>query len=55
MSTIKKGMEENCHKLPLYQTYPGDIQMLFALLALFEGNPPATGGFPSQRASDADL
>ena len=26
-----------------------------ALLALCEGIPPATGGFPSQRASDAEL
>ena len=26
--------------------------MLSALLALCEGNPPVTGGFPSQRASD---
>ena len=29
-----------------------DMEMLFALLAICEGNP---GGFPSQRASDAEL
>ena len=28
------------------------MAMLSALLALCEGNPPVTGGFPSQRASD---
>ena len=28
---------------------------LSALLALCEGNPPVTGGFPSQRTSDAEL
>ena len=26
-----------------------------ALLALCEGNPPVTGGFPSQRASNAEV
>ena len=28
------------------------MELLTALLALCEGNPPATGGFPSQRTSD---
>ena len=31
------------------------MEMLSALLALCEGNPPGTGGFPSQRTSNADL
>ena len=30
-----------------------DMEALSALQALCEGNPPVTGGFPSQRASDA--
>ena len=30
-----------------------DIEMLSLLLALCVGNPLVTGGFPSQRASDA--
>ena len=29
--------------------------MLSSLLALCEGNPPVTGGFPSHRASNADV
>ena len=29
--------------------------LLLALLAFCEGNPPMTGGFPSQRASNAEL
>ena len=32
-----------------------DMEMLSALLALCEGNPPVTGGFPSQRASNVKL
>ena len=32
-----------------------DIEILAALLALCEGNPPVTIWFPSQRASDAKL
>ena len=31
------------------------MERLSTLLALCEGNPPVTGGFPSQRASNADL
>ena len=31
-----------------------DIETLSASLPLCEGNPPVTGGFPSQRASDVD-
>ena len=27
---------------------------MFILMALFEGIPPVAGGFPSQRASDAE-
>ena len=29
------------------------VEILSTLLALCEGNPPVTGGFPSQRVSDA--
>ena len=32
-----------------------DMETLPALLALCEGNPPMTGGFPSQRASIVEL
>ena len=32
-----------------------DMETLSALLALCEGNPPFTGGFPSQRASNVEL
>ena len=32
-----------------------DMETLSALLALYEGNPRVTGGFPSQNANDADL
>ena len=32
-----------------------DMETLSVLLALYKGNPPITGGFPSQRASDRDL
>ena len=32
-----------------------DTETLSTLLALCEGNPPMTGGFPSQRASNAEL
>ena len=32
-----------------------DMEMLSSLLALCEGNPPVTGGFPPQRASNAGL
>ena len=32
-----------------------DIETLSALLALCVGNPPVTGGFPSQRASNVEL
>ena len=32
-----------------------DMEMLSSLLALWEGNPPVTGGFPSHRASNADV
>ena len=32
-----------------------DMVMLSSLLALCEGNPPVTGGFPSQRANNAEL
>ena len=31
------------------------MNMRSILLALCEGNPPVTGGFPSQRASNAEL
>ena len=31
------------------------IKPISALLAFSEGNPPVTGGFPSQRASKADF
>ena len=30
------------------------VDIISALLALCEGNPPVTGGFPSQRASNAE-
>ena len=30
------------------------METVYALLALCEGNPPVTGGFPSQRASNAE-
>ena len=32
-----------------------DMETIFALMALCEGNPPVIDGFPSQRASDAGL
>ena len=32
----------------------GPWELLTSLLALCEGNPPVTGGFPSQRASNAE-
>ena len=32
-----------------------DIQTFSGLMALCEGNPPVTGGFPPQRASNAEL
>ena len=32
-----------------------DMETVSASLTLCEGNPPRTGGFPSQRTSDADL
>ena len=32
-----------------------DMEMLSTLLALCEGNPPVTSGFPSQRASNEKL
>ena len=32
-----------------------DMDKLSALVALCEGNPPVTGGFPSQRATNAEL
>ena len=32
-----------------------DMEMLPSLLALCEGNPPVSGGYPSQRASNAEL
>ena len=31
------------------------MEMIFVLLDLFQGNPPFTGGFHSQRASNAEL
>ena len=31
------------------------MEAISALLALCEGNPPATGGFPFTKASDAEL
>ena len=31
------------------------MERVSALLALYEGNPPVTGGFPSQRASNASF
>ena len=52
-------------KLPVWHLLPchppkglvphDDMETLSALLALCEGNPPVTGGFPSQRSSNADL
>ena len=38
-----------------YSWWRNDMEMLFALLALCEGNPPVTSGFPSQRASNVVL
>ena len=32
-----------------------DLETFSALLALCEGNPPVTGGFPSQRTSNAEM
>ena len=32
-----------------------DMEMLFTLLALCEGNPPVPGGFPLQKASNTEL
>ena len=32
-----------------------DMEMFSTLLTLCEGNPPVTGGFPSQRASNVDM
>ena len=32
-----------------------DIKSRSVLLPLFEENPPVTGGFPSQRASNAEI
>ena len=32
-----------------------DMETLSVLLALYKGNPPITGGFPSQRASDRNI
>ena len=42
-------LSNKCH------TFHDDVMMwnASALLALCEGNPPVTGGFPSQRASNA--
>ena len=40
--------EEKCD-LPWWHH---DMETLSLLLALCEGNPPVTGGFPSQRASN---
>ena len=31
------------------------METISALLVLCEGNPPVNGGFPSQKASDAEL
>ena len=36
-------------------TKQGTTTLLSALLALGEGNPPVTGGFPSQRASNLEF
>ena len=41
--------------LALCEGNPLDMETLSVFLALCEGNPPVTGGFPSQRASNAEL
>ena len=38
-----------------WQLWRHDIDTLIALLTLFDGNPPETGGFPSKRVSNAEL
>ena len=40
---------------PPYSWWRHGMETLSALLALCGGNPPVTGGFPSQRAGDAEL
>ena len=42
-------------KTTLLSLWHHDMETLSSLLALCEGNPPVTGGFPSQWVSDADL
>ena len=37
------------------ETWCQDMEKLPTLLALCEGNPPVTGGFPSQRVSSGEL
>ena len=38
-----------------YPSIPGWHHQMETLLALYEGNPLVTGGFPSQKPSDAEL
>ena len=43
------------HPQPIRTQWGHDMERLSALLALCEGNPPVTGGFPSQKANNAEL
>ena len=39
----------------LFTVEHDDVTKFSALLAICEGNPPVTGGFPTTKASDAEL
>ena len=46
-STVCSGADQRKHQ--------SSTSLAFALLELCEGNPPATGGFPSQSSSGAKM
>ena len=45
----------SCDNLHCYIVVIYSVNIASALVAPYEGNPLAIGGFPSQRASDAEL
>ena len=60
LESLRINLSKACFsiKMPCYKYrtwWPHDMDTLSAFLALCIGNPPVTGGFPTQRASNAAL
>ena len=54
-SQIRRDFGKNGRWDPTNSWWRHQMEARTTLLALYEGNPPVTGGFPSQRASSAVL